>query len=359
MANTSYPVNHPLTVKVWEKRLNREALSDTLFGLLTGPSSASVIQTKDVLSKSAGDRIRIGLRMQLSGDGRQGNETLEGQEEALTTFSDDVFINLLRHAVRSGGEIDDQRVPFSVREEAFDGLRDWTADRLDTAFLNQVAGNTDQTNTKFTGNQATIAASTTSGNSRIIFGPLDATTENSLSASESGSANFQLTMIDKAVNMATVAVPLIRMPVTPWGRRWVAVLHPNQIFSLKTDATAARVTWYDTQRARVEGGETNNRIFNGGRVLGEYNNTIIVENTRIPLAPSTTTVRRAVFLGAQAAAYAIGRKGGVNAFNWFEERFDYGDQLGVKAGHIYGVKKLQFNGNDFGTIVMASHAEAP
>jgi N4-gp56 family major capsid protein len=359
MANTSYPLNHPLAVKVWEKRINREALKDTLVGMLMGTGSDAICQTKDALKKGPGDRIRVGLRMQLSGAGVQGDDTLEGQEEALVTYHDDVFIDQLRHAVRSDGKMSEQRVPFSVREEAFDGLRDWHADRHDTAFFNQVCGNTDQTDTRYTGNQATIAASTTANNSRIIFGPLDATTENSLSASESGSADFRLTMIDKAVNMATVASPLIRMPRTPWGRRWVAVLHPHQIYDLKTDATAARVTWYDTQRARVEGGEKDNRIFNGGRVLGEYNNTIIVENTRIPLAPSTTTVRRAVFLGAQAACYAVGRDGGQNAYNWYEELFDYGNQLGVKCGQISGLKKLQFNGNDFGSIVMASHAEAP
>jgi hypothetical protein len=46
----------------------------------------------------------------------------------------------------------EQRVPFSVREEAMSGLRDWWAVRLDTWFANQIAGYTVQADTRYTGN---------------------------------------------------------------------------------------------------------------------------------------------------------------------------------------------------------------
>ncbi len=60
--------------------------------------------------------------MQLSGAGVAGDGTLEGNEEALTTYSDNIFIDQLRHAVRSAGKMTEQRVPFSIREEARAGL---------------------------------------------------------------------------------------------------------------------------------------------------------------------------------------------------------------------------------------------
>jgi len=97
-----------------------------------GKDSNSVIQITEDLSKSAGDRVRNILRMLLSGDGVAGDGTLEGNEESLTTFTDDVFIDQLRHAVRSGGKMSEQRIPFSVREEARLGLQDWWSDRFDT-----------------------------------------------------------------------------------------------------------------------------------------------------------------------------------------------------------------------------------
>lgn len=355
MATTQYGVNHPLAVKIWAKKLYKEALKETFVSRFMGTGTDSLITVRNELSKDAGDRIRVGLRMQLSGDGVSGDGTLEGEEEALTTYQDDLFIDQLRHAVRSDGRMSEQRVPFSVREEAMDGLRDWWADRIDTAFFNQIAGNTTVTDTRYTGSQATVAPSTTSGNSRIIYGPVS-TTENSLSA-ESGSANFQLTMIDKAVTYAKTASPLIRPVKTSQGPMYVAFLHPHQVYSLKTDATAARVTWYDAQKARVQGGEMDNGIFSGA--LGVYNGVILHESTRIPLAPNTTTVRRAVLCGAQAALFGTGQGNSPSQMKWVEEMFDYGNQLGVSAGMIWGLKKTQFNSIDFGTIVMSSHAEAP
>lgn len=351
MATTQYGVNHPLAVKLWAKKLYKEALKETFVSKFMGSGTDSLITVRNELSKDAGDRIRVGIRMQLSGDGVSGDGTLEGVEEALTTYQDDLFIDQLRHAVRSDGRMSEQRVPFSVREEAMDGLRDWWADRIDTAFFNQVCGNTTITDTRYTGGQATIAAST----GRIVFGAVS-TTENSLSA-ESGSANFQLTMIDKAVTLAKTANPLIRPVKTSQGPMYVAFLHPFQVYNLKTDATANRVTWYDAQKARVQGGETDNGIFNGA--LGVYNGVILHESTRVPVAPSTTTVRRAVLCGAQAALFGTGQGNSPSQMKWVEEMFDYGNQLGVSAGLIYGLKKTQFNSVDFGTIVMASHAEAP
>jgi len=49
----------------------------------------------------------------------------------------------------------------------------------------------------------------------------------------------------------------------------------------------------------------------------------------------------------------------VNKMDWNEELFDYGNQFGVEAGLIFGVKKTQFNSTDFGTIVLSGYAPAP
>lgn len=357
MATTAYGVNHPLAVKLWSKKLMREALKETFASRFMGDSKNSLIYVKDETSKSAGDRITVGLRMQLTAAGVAGDATLEGSEESLTTYDDTLLIDQLRHAVRSDGKMSEQRVPFSVREEALDGLKDWWADRIDTAFFNQISGNTAQADTRYTGGNATVAPSTTSGNSRIVYGPVS-TTENSLS-SESGSANFQLTMIDKAIALAKVATPLIRPIKVGGADKYVAFLHPYQVYSLRTDATSGRVTWYDTQKAVIQGGGENN-IFTGA--LGEYNGVVLHESSRVPLsaASGVTTVRRAIFCGAQAACIAYGREtNGADQMNWTEELFDYGNQLGVSSGLIWGLKKARFNSIDFGTIVMASHAEAP
>ena len=81
----------------------REALKMTYVSRFLGTDSNSVVQVQDDTSKGAGDRIRTILRMQLTGRGIQGDGTLEGNEEALVTYTDNVLIDQLRHAVRSGG----------------------------------------------------------------------------------------------------------------------------------------------------------------------------------------------------------------------------------------------------------------
>jgi len=55
---------------------------------------------------------------------------------------------------------------------------------------------------------------------------------------------------------------------------------------------------------------------------------------------------------------AFGRDDGPNRYTWVEELFDYGNQLGVSAGSIFGMKKTRFNGADFGDVVMSSYAAA-
>ena len=360
MANTSYGVNDPLAVKLWSKRLMREALKETYVSRFMGSSKDALIYVKDDLSKAAGDRIRVGLRMQLSGAGITGDGTLEGQEESLTTYTDDLFIDQLRHAVRSGGEMSEQRVPFSVREEGMDGLRDWWADKIDTGFFNQLAGNTSAA-VALTGMQATTAPSTTTGNTRHLFAGGNDLTEASLSST--GSNSMQLAFIDRLVNVAKISTPLIRPLRIDGQSKYVLFLHPNQVRQLKSDNTAAAITWYDIMRAKAEGGNIDsNPIYNGA--LGEYNGVILHESTRVPLAPAANqnagaSVRRAIFCGAQAACFATGRRDSGTQMKWTEELFDYENQLGISASMIWGMKKAVYNSIDFGTIVLSTASPAP
>lgn len=351
MATTNYGPNNPLAVKLWSKRLFREALKATFFSKFMGEEDTNVLQVKTETSKGPGDRITIGLRMQLTAPGVLGDGTLEGNEEALVTYSDNVTIDQLRNAVRSQGQMSDQRIPFSVREESYSGLRDWYAGRLDQSWFNQLCGNTAQTDVRYTGNQATTAPS--SGNI-LIQGQ---TTENSLTSSDT----FNLNLIDKAVALATTATPMIRPMVVNGQPYYVAFLHPYQVYNLRTNTSTGQ--WLDIQKAAMTGGDVeDNPIFTGA--LGVYNNVILHQDYRIPNALQTNgtakaNTARAVFAGAQASIMAFGQKNSDQEMSWVEELFDYGNQLGVSAGMIYGLKKSVFNSTDFGTVVMSTWSQQP
>jgi N4-gp56 family major capsid protein len=365
MAATSYAVNNPLAVKLWSRKLFHEALKQTTMSRYIGDSSDSMLQFQSDTQKGRGDRITIGLRMQLTGSGTQGDGTLEGNEEALTTYTDNIFIDQLRHAVRSGGKMSDQRIPFSVREEARMGLQDWWADRIDQSSINQLAGVTAQSDTRFTGNQATVAptaAGGATGTTRILVANSE-TAETSLSTSTVH--QFTLALIDRAVAYAKTAVPLIRPVKANGDNYYLLFLHPFQTYQLRTNTNSGQ--WLDIQKAAMQGGRIdNNPIFTGA--LGIYNNVILIENPRMPntlsaqggsVAATVANYRRAVFCGAQSAAFAVGQDNSPEKMSWVEELFDYENQLGVSAGMIFGIKKMVFNSVDFGTIVLSSYAPQP
>lgn len=350
MATTNYGTNNPLAVKVWAKRLYREALKATWYAKLMGEDTESVIQVKTELSKGAGDQITYGLRMQLTGDGVLGDGTLEGNEEALVTYSDAIVINQLRHAVRSAGKMSEQRIPWDVRAEAMAGLRDWWANRLDTGMANQLAGNTLIIDSRFSGNMATTAPTKT-----LVQGHPGGA-ESALVSTDV----FNLNLIDKAVALAKTNVPMIRPVKVNGDDMYVCLLHPFQVNDLRTQTGTGQ--WLDIQKAAMTGGEVDgNPIFTGA--LGVYNNVILYEDSRMPqcinAGAAIASTRRAVFAGAQSSTMAFGQKNQDTQATWVEELFDYGNQLGVSAGMIFGLKKNVFNSNDFGTIVLSSYAAQP
>lgn len=352
MASTSYATGNALAVKVWAKKLFTESLKEAYISRFMGESSDSLIMVKPELSKSAGDRITVGLRMQLSADGVQGDGTLEGNEEALTTYTDNVFIDQLRHATRSAGKMSEQRVAFNVRMENKNGLKDWWTNRLDTSFFNQVCGNNNVTDTRYTGNQATIAPSANN-----IIRPSAVANDQSLVSTNI----FTLDLIDRAVERAGTLSPMIRPINVDGEKKYVMFLHDYQVTDLRISTSTGQ--WQDIQKAAMQGGRySNNNLIKGGSFLGEYNGVLLYKANRVTTGVNSSTAavvtnaRRAVLCGAQAGLMAYGGYSGSQEMDWVEEEFDYGNQLGVSAGMIFGLKKTVFNSLDFGTVVVSTYA---
>lgn len=350
MAVVSYATGDAEVVKLWSRKLFRESLKATFMRKFMGEDSNSIIQVVDDTSKGPGDRITMTLRMQLSGNGIAGDNTLEGQEEDLTTYTQNVTIDQLRHAVRSGGRMSEQRIPFSVREEARLALQDWWADRFDTWLFNQLAGDKAQTDTRFTGMQSVTAVDV---GHYVSVGTISA--DETLSASQT----MTIDLIDKCVVEAKLASPVLRPIMVGGNPHYVIFLHPDQVKDMRVSTTTGQ--WLDIQKAAMQGGRVGeNPIFSGA--LGVYNGVILHESSRVPQGNNSSTnariggVRRAIFCGAQAAALAFGRNNGGMRMTWVEELFDFQNQLGVSAGVIAGAVRTIFNSKSFGSIVLATAA---
>lgn len=365
MAVTSYGVNDALTVKRWARTLNEEVRKGLEIAPLIGRGPNSIIQEKTEL-KEAGDKITIGLRMQLTGDGVTESEVLEGNEESLTTYSDSILLNELDHAVRvkNTDTIEAQRVLFNMRSEARMGLTDWYADRLSLTFFVQASGYTADSITyrgrtvtlssKYRGNNSVTAPST----NRKIYGGSSNTTDQAVQADST--ATFDLNMIDKAKELATTANPKIRPVRVNGGSYYVIYLHPFQVYDLRTSTSDGQ--WYDIQKAALMGGETtNNPIFTGA--LGMYNGVVIRQSEDVVTGVHSSTgaeqssVRRALFLGAQSVGFVQSSRYQKNSpYKWVERDFDYGRELGVSVQGLFGMKKTVFNSEDFGTITVSTYA---
>ena len=360
MATKTYAVGDAEVVKLWSKRLARETLKKTVCFAYMKDSSDSLGKIETDTQKGAGDRVTYTLRMQFTGDGVTENETQEGNEEALATYTDSLYINELSHAGRANKTISQQRVPFKLAREINDGLADWHAGRMDTVFFNHLAGNTvANTQAGSTLKYAGFNTITAPSSGRVLR-PSSLTTDQLLTATNI----ITLDAIDRMKEIAetggaSALVPLRPISGLPMGAKYVLFMHSTQATQLRTNTTT--FGWLDVQKAWLSGSKgEDNMLFKGG--LGVWNEVLLVSSTRVPKGVNSTTgaaetsTRRAIFCGASALTLAFGQGYGPEEFKVREEGFDYNRQYGANALNIFGMKKSVFNSSDFATIVYPTYA---
>jgi N4-gp56 family major capsid protein len=351
MGVLAFGTNDPSTVKLWSKATEREVLPKTLLGKFIGPC----VKVKDETAKEAGDRIRMNLQYLLSARGRVGNEVLEGNEEVPVFKTDDLVIDQIRNATRYYGKMDKQRVVYDARRDGRDQLSDWFADRLDTCFLNQVCGNTAQTDAAYIGHNATIAPSS---NNSMYAG--SATSAATLTSADT----FSLDLVDKMITRAKSLhheynQPIIRPVKIEGGDYFPMILHQFHVKDMRANTSTGQ--WLDIQKAAMQGGAiADNPIFSGA--LGVYNGVIFFESPRSPYGSDTTTAdtdtRVAVMLGKDSMWLGYGRDGGrAEKYDWNEETFDYGNEHGIAGSLIFGMKKAVFDGQDNGVLTLTTWAK--
>lgn len=368
MANTAFGVNDNETVKLWRRALAVEARKASVFGKFIGSSANSMIQEVNDLKK-AGDRVRSTLVMQMTGRGVQGDATLEGNEESLATYTDDLLINQIRHAHRSQGKMSEQRVAFNVRREGRSRLSDWIATRMDRSLALQLAGYTgpsvtehgetyDGADTIYTGNNSPLAPNATS-KYRLdnASGTITLPQEEDENVGSADTMTISILNFIKAV--AETRTPMVKPLMIQGDKHYCFFLHPYQVRDLKNSSTTN--DWTDLQKAAINGGQiSKNPIFTGA--LGMYNGIVLHESSRVPQGVNSSsgaaisTVRRSFFAGAQAATIAFANGSNYEAWSWNEKEFDYGNAGGISAGVIYGVKKNRWNSIDFASLVVSTYA---
>lgn len=359
MADTEFGVNHPLAVQRWSTSLGVEAAKSQYFSKFMGMGDDALIKVKTELEKNAGDKITVGLRGKLSGDGAEGDEKIEGTdaEEALNFFDDFLFIDQRRKGTRSKGKMSEQRVPYNLRKQGRDALSTWFAEDFDEMIMMYLAGargiNADfHVRPDWTGRAGNALQAP--DKAHLIYGG-DASGKADVTADDV----MGLMLVERLVALAETLDPMMLPFVVEGEKKHVLLMHTYQAYAMRT-ATSDN-DWLAIQKAAGARGDKNLVYRNA---MGEYADVVLHKHRNVIRfadygSGGDVAAARALFLGAQAGMIAYGGSTKANRFSWNEETDDRGNKLAITAGCIYGSKKSRYNGKDFGVVAVDTACHNP
>lgn len=354
-----------LRQELWQKKLYADVMDKLYFtenGMM-GSDINNIVQTKDELRKNKGDTVTFGLGIKLNGDGIVGDAEREGQEEAMTTYSQSVSIDSISNQVRLTGDLDEQKVPYDMREEAKDKLSIWMQEYIERQIFMKLGGVTTTSLLDIDGSTVYSARATWSNSPNIVPTADEAAGkgERYICSDANGLDSLAATdiltpaIIGRAQVLAKLANPKIK-PLRIKGKDYyILFIHPWQAYDLKH---AASSVWAQAQReAQMRGSD--NPIFTGA--LGVFDGVIIHEHEYVPVVvgnasrsfsasgtavPNGVYAFRALLCGQQAGVFAQTKQ----SMKMVEKLFNYDSQAGFSAQMIGGIQKTAFNSEDYGVV---------
>lgn len=365
MSQTVIAWGDPKAAKKWAASLAVETPTKSYFEQkFIGTDQNSLIQRKTELESDSGDRISFDLSVQLRGDVTYGDARLEGKEEQLKFFTDEVSIDQVRKAVSAGGAMTRKRTVHNLRQTARDRASDYWAQYMDEILFIYLSGargiNLDYvipptfTGMAYNQVQAPDATHLMFGGAAVSAATI--TTDDTMSRDIIERVAVKSTMLRAADPTAANMVPL----TINGEAHYVCLMSPYQEYSLRSEVGVGG--WLEIQKAAAAAEGRNNPIFKGS--MGMINNVVLHSHQRAVRfnnygAGSNLPAARALFMGRQAAVIAYGTAGTGTRFSWKEEQKDYGNEPTVASGTIFGVKKSRFDDKDFGVISIDTYAADP
>lgn len=357
-----------LRQELWSKELLDDVMKDVEnITRFMGSDSNNVIQVSRELQKKGGDVETFGLVARLSGNGVTGDDELEGNEESMNSYSEQVAIDQIRNAVRLKGKLDAQKTVYPQIQVARENLRTWMKEFVARQIFLKLGGVTNTTlvdtngvvvggralwsNTPDFIPDADEAAGT--GNRYIC---VETTGTDALAAADT----MTLDVVTDAATKARLANPKIQ-PLTANGEDfYVMYLHPLSARDIRKSSD-----WKNAQQNARERAESN-PLFRGA--LGYWSNVLLLENEFVPWLDVSVALNsfrgpavgtdcavdcaRNLLCGRQAVLMAEAS----NPEALVIETFDYKNKDGVAANFIGGLQKAMFNSLEYGVIAVDAAA---
>lgn len=355
--------------EAWSKDLMADVMRDVENAMqFVGEEPNNIVQVSRELAKNKGDTETFGLVARLSGNGVDGDDELEGNEEAMLSYHEQVAIDQKRNAVRLKGKLDAQKVVYDQIKSARECLRMWMKEFLIRQMFLKLAGVTNatlvDTNAVVVGTSCAwsntpdyIADADTAAGTGARYLCADASGAASLTA---GTDTMTLDLVTSAATKAKLASPKIQ-PLSVDGEDiYVMFLHPLCARDIRKSSD-----WKTAQEnAKVRSDK--NPVFRGA--LGYWSNVLLIENEFVPWLD--ISVAGNSFRGAStgtdytadcAANLLCGRQAVLmaecsNPEALVVEQFDYKNKDGVACSFIGGLQKAMFNSKEFGVIVVDAAA---
>ena len=346
MSETAIPSG--LTVQQWDDKYFTEYLNNNWFKKFMGTGSSSMIQVREDLTKKPGDSITIALVNKLTGEASNHTDTLEGNEEDVTTRSHKITVREYSHAVR-WPKFEEQKTGIDLRQAHKDVLMDWNME-LDRDLIIRALGSingVDYADASEVQKDAWLVDNA----DRVLFGAAtsnNAANDHSAALAQIDNTNDKLTpqAISLMKRMAKAANPKIR----PYKARTsigstdcFPLFVPSLIFrDIKENSTFLQAN----REARERG--IDNPIFDSADLI--YDNVLIYEIEDIGLISSSIQVGPVYMCGAQALAQVWAMRP-----QTVEDTFDYKRKVGIAIKEWMKLEKLRFGSGTSDTDDLKDH----
>ena len=349
-------INDPQAKKIWATQLAVATSAKTYWTRFIGEGENNIIQMKTELEEDAGDTIRFDLTVPLKGEMVYGDNRVEGTEEDLTFYQDEVKIDQARKAASAGGRMTRKRTIHDLRKVAKNAAAEYISQWHDDLCFTYMSGDAafaatnpdNKVKREFAGNPVQAP----DAEHQLYGGAAKAKAE--LTAGDTMTTGLIERVALKPVMMAANNPDVVRMrPVATEGgeARYCFLMSPLNGYALRTQV--GDTGWVRIQQALVTAEGRKAEIFRGG--LGLVAGTILHEHEKVRMfngygASANVTATRCLLLGAQAGVIAYGGAGGKTRYNWVEKKADADNLVNIYPGLIGGMKKVRYNGKDFGVI---------
>lgn len=318
-----------------------------------GAEAEVPVQILTELESDAGEQIYYDLLAELRQAPIEGEDNLEGNEEAQRFYTDSVYIDQARTGVNTGGRMTRKRTLHNLRERARRQQSNWWA-RLQDEQLFIYAAGARGVNPNFMfplgyAGRANNALTAPDAN-HIVYGGDSAsgvpTAFNNIDAND----KFGIDTLNRARTTADVQgggatdIPTLQPCKIDGSECYVCVMHPWQEDDLRKEVGAGG--WLDMQKALAAAEGRNSPLVNRsmgmhrGVFLHSHRNVVRFNNAG---AGANVEAARGLFMGAQAMVMAFGSPGTNLRFDWHEETRDNGDKVVISTSSIFGCKKVRFN----------------